>query len=276
MRQQLADRIARVCAWLVASVSLVVLLYIIGQIFAGGARGFNLSFLTTAPHGIRMEGGVFPMIVASLYLTVLALAVVGPIGVGAAVYLAEFAGQGRLTRTIRFAADTLSGVPSIVFGLFGLAFFVYFLGMGYSMLAGALTLSLMVLPTMLRVSEEAIRAVPVTYREGSLGLGATKWQTTWRVVVPTALPGIATACVLSVGRAFGETAAILYTAGMTPTTPVLPLEGGRTLTVHLYLLATTGYLDQAYRVALVLLVVILSFNLTAGWLMSRFRRRFVT
>lgn len=276
MSGRLADAAARVVAWSVGLTSLGILLFIIGQIVLRGAPGLRPEFLTTAPHGIKMEGGVGPMIVASLYLTILSLAVVGPVGVGAAVYLAEFAGEGPMMRAVRFAADTLAGVPSIVFGLFGLAFFVYFLQMGYSMLAGALTLSMMVLPTILRVSEEAIRAVPAGYREASLGLGATKWQTTVRVVLPAALPGIATAAMLAVGRAFGETAAVLYTAGMTPTTPVLPLEGGRTLTVHLYLLATTGYLDQAYRVAFVLLVAILGFNLTAGWLMARFRRRFVS
>ncbi|RJQ52264.1 MAG: phosphate ABC transporter permease PstA [Actinobacteria bacterium] len=272
---RLADKAARLVAWMVSLASLAVLLLIIGQIVIRGVPGFELSFLTTAPRGIRMEGGVFPMIVASFYLTVLSLLVVGPIGVGAAVYLAEFAGDNRLTRAVRFAADTLAGVPSIVFGLFGLAFFVYALGMGYSMLSGALTLSIMALPTMLRVSEEAIRAVPDSYREGSLGLGATRWHTVLRVVLPSALPGIGTAAILATGRVFGETAAVLYTAGQMPGVPQMPLDGGRTLTVHLWLLATTGKLEQSYPVAVVLLVVILSFNLGATWLMNRFRRRFV-
>ncbi len=277
MRARALDTIVKAAAWLVALSTLAALTTIIGYIVIEGAPSIaeaGLDYFTTAPSGIRMEGGVFPMIVASIYLTILSLAIAFPIGIGSAIYLSEYAKAGKFVEAVRFSSDLLSGVPSIVFGLFGLAFFVYFLQMGYSMLAGALTLLLMVLPTLLRTGEEAIRAVPASYREASLSLGASKWQTIKGVVLPTAAPGILTGVILSMGRAFGETAAVIYTAGSNPRTPILPLEGGRTLTVHLYYLATLGQYEDAVRVAAVLLFVVLFFNLLAGWLAERYRRRF--
>lgn len=250
------------------------LVYFVAYIASKGYAAFTWDFLTTAPRGIKMRGGVYPMIVSSLYLTGLTLLIAVPVGVGGGIFLSEYAGNGRLVKVVRFAIDMLSSVPSIVFGLFGLLFFVEMLGLRYSMLSGALTLTLMVLPIILKISEEAFQAVPDTYREASLALGATKEQTIFRVILPTAIAAVLTGAILAAGRAFGETAAVLYTAGMAPQSPVLPLEGGRTLSVHLYLLATTGRIEDSYKVALVLLVVILGFNLTSNWIMNRYRRKF--
>jgi phosphate transport system permease protein len=259
----------------IAAIVTGFLIYFIFYIASKGYTAFSWDFLSTAPHGIKMKGGVLPMIISSLYLTGLTLLIAVPIGVGGGIFLSEYAGNGRLVNIVRFAIDMLSSVPSIVFGLFGLIFFVELMGLKYSMLSGALTLTLMVLPIILKISEEAFRAVPDTYREASLALGATKEQTIFRVILPTAIAAVLTGAILAAGRAFGETAAVLYTAGMAPQSPALPLEGGRTLSVHLYLLATTGRIEDSYKVALVLLVVILGFNLVSNWIMNRYRRKFV-
>ncbi len=274
MTRKIIDRIMFGVFLLFAVATTAFLIYFIIYIVSRGYTAFSWKFLTTAPHGIKMEGGVFPMIVSSVYLTVLTLLVAVPLGVGGGIYLSEYAGQGRIVQFIRFAIDLLSSVPSIVFGLFGLVFFVQLIGLKYSMLAGALTLTLMVLPVVLKISEESFRAVPQAYREASLALGATKEQTIFRVILPTAIAGVLTGAILAAGRAFGETAAVLYTAGMAPQTPVLPLEGGRTLSVHLYLLATTGNIEKSFQVAVVLLAIILGFNLTSNWVMNRYRRKF--
>ncbi len=274
--RKIVDRMMFALFIFIAAVVTAFLVYFIFYIVSRGYTAFSWTFLSTAPHGIKMEGGVLPMIVSSVYLTLLTLLIAVPLGVGGGIYLAEYAGKGRIVESIRFAIDLLSSVPSIVFGLFGLVLFVQVMGLKYSMLAGALTLTLMVLPIILKISEESFRAVPDAYREASLALGATKEQTIFRVVLPTAIAGILTGAILAAGRAFGETAAVLYTAGMAPLAPVSPLEGGRTLSVHLYLLATTGHLEEAYRVAVVLLVIILLFNLASNWIMNRYRRKFVS
>jgi phosphate transport system permease protein len=274
MTRKIIDKIMLAVFLFIAIATTAFLIYFILYIVSRGYTAFSWKFFSTAPHGIKMEGGVFPMIVSSIYLTGLTLIVAVPLGVGGGIFLSEYAGEGRIVQSIRFAIDLLSSVPSIVFGLFGLVFFVQLIGLKYSMLAGALTLTLMVLPVVLKISEESFRAVPQTYREASLALGATKEQTIFRVILPTAIAGILTGAILAAGRAFGETAAVLYTAGMAPQTPVLPLEGGRTLSVHLYLLATTGNIEKSFQVAVVLLAIILGFNLTSNWIMNRYRRKF--
>jgi phosphate transport system permease protein len=270
------DRVMLALFVVIAAAVTAFLVYFIYYIVSRGYTAVSWKFLSTAPKGITMSGGVYPMIISSVYLTLLTLAFALPFGIGGGIYLAEYAGRGRIVETIRSAIDLLSSVPSIVFGLFGLVLFVQLMGLKYSMLAGALTLTLMVLPIILKISEEAFRAVPDAYREASLALGATKEQTIFRVILPTAIAGILTGAILAAGRAFGETAAVLYTAGMAPAAPVSPLDGGRTLSVHLYLLATTGHLDEAYRVAVVLLAIILMFNLASNWIMNRYRRKFVS
>jgi phosphate transport system permease protein len=193
-----------------------------------------------------------------------------PVAVLAAVYLAEYAKQGRLVTAIRYAADTLASVPSIVMGLFGYAAFVEAFGLGLSMMSAALALALLMLPIVMRTTEEAIRAVPRYIRWGAYGLGATKWQVVSRIVLPSAFPRIATGIVLAIGRAIGETAVVLYTMGQAINLPVSPLDSGRPMTVHLYLLANDGInMNAAYGTALLLMVIILAFNLFARRLSRR-------
>ena len=189
------------------------------------------------------------------------------------VTLAEYAVQGRLVGIIRFAADSLASVPSIVMGLFGLALFVETMGIGFSMLSAAMALSFLMLPIVMRTTEEAIRAVPRFIRWGSYGLGATKWQTVSKIVLPAATPRIITGIILATGRAVGETAVVIYTMGQAINMPVTPLDSGRPMTVHLYLLAMDGInLPAAYGTALLLMIMILFFNLSARYILRRTRR----
>jgi phosphate transport system permease protein len=217
------------------------------------------------------EGGIFPMIVGTLWEAALAVMIAAPVGVVTAIYLTEYTREGRLTQVIRFGADCLAGIPSIIFGLFGFVFFVITLGMGLSIISGALTLALMVLPTIIRTSEEAIRAVPRSYRDVSYGLGATRWDMVTKVVVRSALPGIGTGIVLSIGRCFSETAAVMLTAGSALRMPTSAFESTRTLALHFYLLAREGIsMPKAYATASVLILAILAINLCAYWVMRRF------
>lgn len=264
--RKVEERIAIFLLWVASFAVLAFLLTLIAYIILRGLPVLSLKFIFSFPQGIEARGGIFPTIVATFYLTILAGLIVSPIAIGGAVYLTEYARPGRLVRIIRFGADALSSVPSIVFGLFGLAFFVYFFKLGYSMLAGALTLVLMILPVVMRAAEEAILAVPRSFREASFGLGATKWQTIKEVVLPAAMPRIITGVILGMGRAFGETAAVFLTAGMAINLPYFPTAPGRTMTVHLYLLATEGIsLDIAFGTALLLLIFIFLFNFGARY-----------
>lgn len=266
--RRLEDKIAIAALWMSSLLVLVFLFVLLGYIVVKGLPVIGPSFLFSFPHGVDMRGGIFPMIVATFYLTILAGLIVSPIAVGGAVYLTQYAKPGRLVRAIRFGGDALSSVPSIVFGLFGLALFVTLFG--YSMIAGGLTLALMILPVVMRASEDAILAVPRSFREASFALGTTRWQTIKNVIIPVATPRILTGVILGIGRAFGETAAVFLTAGMAIRLPIFPAEPGRTMTVHLYLLATEGIsLDIAFGTALLLIVFILSFNFLARYLGRR-------
>ena len=230
-------------------------------------------FIFTWPEGVNAEGGIWPTIVATLYSTGLAMAIATPIAVLAAVYLAEYAKQGRIVKTIRFAADSLASVPSIVMGLFGLAFFVETMNIPLSMLAASLGLSLLMLPIIMRATEEAIRSVPRYIRWGSYGMGATKWQTVSRVVIPTATPRIITGLILALARAIGETAVVFYTMGIAINLPIIPTDSGRSMSVHLYLMAVEGInLPSAYGTAFLLLLIILILNLSARWISKRYSR----
>lgn len=272
-RKKIADSVATTLLVLAGITTCGLLLLILAYTFVEGlpAIGWDFwKFIFTSPHGVRAEGGIFPTVVASLYVTLLAALMVTPVGVGAAIYLAEYATEGRLVRLIRFGGDSLASVPSIVFGLFGLAFFVYILGMGWSMLSGALTLSVMILPVVVRTAEEGIIAVPNAYRRGSYGLGATKWQTIRRIVLPAAMPRILTGIILGVSRAFGEAAAVMLTAGMAIGVPILPTDSGRAMPVHLYFLASEGTnMKGAYGTAVLLVLVILVFNIVARRMVKR-------
>ena len=199
--------------WLCTGLTILVLVLIIAFILYHGLPHLTWAFLTQAPVRMGREGGIFPMIIATLYMTGLAMLVAAPLGVGTAIYLTEYTRGGKVTALIRFGADCLAGMPSIIFGLFGFVFFVIKLDLGWSMLSGGLTLALMVLPTIIRTSEEAIRAVPAAYRDVAFGLGSTRWQMVTTVVLPSALPGICTGIILSIGRSVTETAAVMLTAG---------------------------------------------------------------
>lgn len=249
---------------LAAAITTLVLVAIIAYVVVNGLPHISFDFIFGWPHGVNAEGGIWPTIVSTIYVTALAMLICTPIAVLAAVYLAEYAKQGRLVNTIRYAADTLASVPSIVMGLFGYALFVEAMGLGLSMLSAALALALLMLPIVMRTTEEAIRSVPRYIRWGAYGLGATKWQVVSKIVLPSAFGRIATGIVLGIGRAIGETAVVLYTMGQAINMPVTPLDSGRPMTVHLYLLANDGInMNAAYGTALLLMVIILAFNLFA-------------
>ena len=251
-------------------VTTAVLVLIIGFVAVNGLPVMSFDFIFGWPEGVNAEGGIFPTIVSTLYVTALAMLICVPIAVLAAVYLAEYAKQGRLVTFIRYAADTLSSVPSIVMGLFGYALFVEAMGFGLSMLSAALALALMMLPIVMRTTEEAIRSVPRYIRWGAYGLGSTKWQVVSKIVLPSAFPRIATGIVLAIGRAIGETAVVLYTMGQAINLPLTPLDSGRPMTIHLYQLANEGInMQAAYGTALLLMVMILAFNMFARYLSRR-------
>ena len=255
-----------------AYITTLVLLAIIAYVVINGLPHISLDFIFGWPQGVNAEGGIWPTIVSTVYVTALAMLICTPIAVLAAVYLAEYAKQGKIVDIIRYAADALASVPSIVMGLFGYALFVEAMGLGLSMVSAALALALLMLPIVMRTTEEAIRAVPRYIRWGAYGLGATKWQVVSKIVLPSAFGRIATGIVLAIGRAIGETAVVLYTMGQAINLPISPLDSGRPMTVHLYLLANDGInMNAAYGTALLLMAIILAFNLFARYL-SRKRR----
>jgi len=239
-------------------------------IFINGIGVINWDFLTLPPMDSMTKGGVMPAIVGTLYLTLGAVVVSLPVGVVSAIYLTEYARQGRTVRVIRIGVNCLAGVPSVVFGLFGLGLFVVFLHFGSSILSGALTLGILILPTIIGASEEALKSVPQTFREASLALGVSKWQTIQKIVLPTALPGILTGCILGIGRAAGETAPIMFTAAafFTAKLPHSIFDEVMALPYHIYVLATAGtHIEETrpiqYGTVLVLVAIVLGIDLIA-------------
>jgi phosphate transport system permease protein len=272
---KLAQFLANCALWSLTVATLALLLFIIVFVLRHGLREVSQEFLTTGPRDMGRQGGILPMIIGTLYVTALGVLLATPIGLCTAIYLSEYIRDGWLTRLIRFGAECLAGVPSIIFGLFGFVFFIIYLGMGWSVLAGGLTLGFMILPTLIRTAEEALRAVPAAYREVSYTLGASKWQAIVKVVLPAALPGIVTGVVLGIGRCLSETAAVIFTAGSSLKTPLSLFDPARTLSVHFYLLAREGIsMQKAYATAAVLVISILFINITAYTLMHRYMRRF--
>ena len=270
MNSRATQRWAFGCLWLAASVTILILAVIIIYILSQGLPFINWEFLTGLPHAQGREGGILPAILGTVALGALSLVIAVPLGVGAAVYLTEYTRPNPLTLIMRFGTDSLAGVPSIIFGLFGFIVFVTRFNMGWSLLAGALTLALMVLPTIIRTTEEAIRSVPLAYREVSYGLGASRWQMVRTVVLPNALPGIITGVILSFGRAVGETAAVIFTAGTALNVPTSAFAPTRTMAVHFYILAVEGIsLPKAYATGAVLIVLILLINVVANALVRR-------
>lgn len=258
----------------------IIVGYLLLDILVKGIPVINWEFLTAMPRKSGAEGGIFPAIIGTVYLVLGAISFALPLGMASAIYLSEYAMQGRMNRTIRLAIITLAGVPSIVFGLFGLGLFVLFFGFGASILAGSLTLSFMILPTIIVSSEEALQAVPVGLRVASLALGATKWQTVYKSVLPYALPGMFTGSILGVGRAAGETAPILLTvaAFFLPRLPESIFDQVMALPYHLYVLATQHpdtqkVLPMQYGTALVLIFIVVVFNLGAIILRNHFRKK---
>ncbi|WP_336046740.1 phosphate ABC transporter permease PstA [Solibacillus ferritrahens] len=266
------DNMLRGLLWGSAFVSVAVLVIIVGYIFYKGFSyiSFDFIFGDYSPTG---GGGIFPMIVTTLLTILISLAIATPIGILAAVYLHEYAKQGRLVRMIRFATESLTGIPSIIYGLFGAVFFVAILKLGMSIIAASLTLTIIVLPVIIRTTEEALKTVPATYREGSLALGTTKLQTLIKIILPSAMPGILSGIILSIGRIVGESAAIFLTAGTVAAMPTSIFSSARTLTVHSFLVTQeAGDIGLAAAVGIVLIVIILVLNLSATYISKKLNK----
>ena len=267
--RKVKDNILNGLVWLSAIFTIGILVIILGFIFIKGIGKINLTFLTSN-YSAGGGGGILPMIVTTLWTVLLSLAVATPIGVLGAVYLQEYAKQGKMVKFIRFATESLAGIPSIVYGLFGGIFFVVALKMGYSILAGSLTVSIIILPVIIRTTEEALKTVPESYREASLGLGATKFQTLYKVILPSAMPGILSGVILSIGRIIGESAAILLTVAQMPKGI---FSSARTLTVQAYLVTKEkGDIETAAAVGIVLIVIILALNISAKLIAKKFNK----
>ncbi len=272
---RLEQRIVQTLLWVFTAVTVLVLIFIIYFVLRHGLPVLSLGFLTRNPAEMGRAGGIFSTVVGTVALTLLALLIAAPLGIGSAIYLTEYTRENRVTRVIRFGASCLAGIPSIIFGLFGFILFVTALGFGWSLLSGGLTLAFMLLPTIIRTSEEAIKAVPSSFREVSYSLGATRWQAVTRVVLPAALPGIVTGIILSIGRSIGETAAVIFTAGSALHLPTSLFSSSRTMSVHFYILAREGIsMPNAYGTAAVLVLAILLINVLTYALMNRFIRRY--
>ncbi len=273
--RQFKDNVFNVLVWISAGLTVGFLFWIIWYILSNGLQHVDWNFITDNYTRTGDEHGIFPMIVSTIYMVIASIAVAAPLGIMTAIYLTEYAKVGsRLVKVIRFCTESLAGIPSIIFGLFGMTFFVAILGLGFSILSGALTLSILILPVIIRTTEEALMAVPQTYREGSYGLGASKIYTIWRLILPSAMPGILTSVILSIGRVIGESAPVFLTAGMVARIPDSLFDSGRTLTVHLYKLTTELFTveewNQAYGTATVLIVVVLLINMVTKLIARRF------
>ncbi|MEW5784363.1 MAG: phosphate ABC transporter permease PstA [Bacillota bacterium] len=272
MKPKFEEVLFKTFCWITVLIVVLILAMIIGNVLTHGLNSINLEFLLESPRGMGKEGGIYSSIVATFYLILLSLLVATPIGVGASIFLTEYKRKGELLKMIRFTTESLAGIPSIIFGIFGFAFFVIYLRMGWSILSGGLTLALMILPTMIRTAEEAIIAVPNPYREGSLAMGATKWQTIVKVVLPSALPGIITGTILSIGRAVGESAAVILTAGSALGIPKSLVAPGRSMAVHMYVLSVEGIsMEKAYGTGAVLIITIIIINFLTNFLTTRQR-----
>lgn len=279
-KRQLAQSIAFFVIRSSAVIIGAALTIMLGFILVRGYKAINWTFLTQPPTEAMTKGGIFPAIVGTFYLTLGAILIAFPLGVASAIYLNEYAREGKLVRIIRLGINNLAGVPSVIFGLFGLGLFVVFFGFGSSILSGSLTLGFLILPVIIGASEEALKAVPQTYREASLALGGTKWQTIYRVVLPAALPGILTGSILGIGRAAGETAPIMFTAAAfyMARLPSSAFDEVMALPYHIYVLATAGtHIEETrhlqYGTALVLIALVLGINLIAIIIRSRMRRK---
>jgi len=271
LNQKTTQKIAKAVIWSAAILVLFLLFSIIIYILSKGIPHITWQFLTQIPSDMGRSGGILSTIVGTLSVTLVAIIVATPLGVGTAFYLTEYTRESTITKIIRFSAESLAGIPSIVYGLFGFIFFVIYLKLGWSILSGGLTLAVMILPTIIRTSEEAIRTVPPMYREVSFSLGGTKWQTMIKVLIPSALPGIATGIILGIGRCVAETAAVILTAGSALQMPTSLFSPARTMAVHFYILASEGIsLEKAFATAALLIILILLINIGANVLVNKF------
>ncbi len=275
MSAKTTQKMAVVFIWGAGFITLLILVCILAYVLIQGIPGLSWDFLITPPQGgLSGEGGISTAIISTLYLIALTLVILIPPGIGAAVYLAEYARDNWFTKIIRYGVDTLAGVPSIVFGLFGFAIFVTILHFRFSILSGSLTLVCLLLPTLIRTSEEAIKAVPRGYREASLALGTTRWQTVRHVILPAAMPGIITGVILCIGRAIGETACLYVTMGGSAAMPTSLLSGGRTLALHLFYLATeTNAFAKAMATGVILIIIIVIINAITNYISQRFQQK---
>jgi phosphate transport system permease protein len=250
---------------------IAVLLFVIFYIFKSQAGYFNFSFL------FGKENGILPMIVTTLYVVLVSIAVSLPIGIATAIFLNEYSGNSSWIKILRLAIETLAGIPSIIYGLFGLLMFCRLLNFGQSIIAGAFTLSIMILPVIIRTTEESLKSIPDTFREGSLALGATKFQTIIHVVLPSALPGIVTSVILAIGRVVGESAPVLLTVGLTKNMPRTIFESGRTLTIHLYYLTNEAVRPEdfgiAFATAFMLVILVVVINTATKIMTANFRKK---
>lgn len=276
-RVRISDMVLKVLIYIAASISILLLVGIMCYTFYRGFSSISWTFLSTVTSTLNGTFGIAGNLLNTLYIVVITLLVATPIGVGSAIYLNEYAKPGKIVRAIEFTTEILSGIPSIIFGLFGMVFFGTTLGFGYSILTGALTLTLMVLPLITRNTQEALKTVPESYRSGALGMGATKWYMIRTILLPSAMPGIITGIILAVGRIVGESAALLFTAGSGYLLPKTALgflqkimQSGGTLTIQLYLCMQNAQYDEAFGIALVLLVFVLAINMLTKFLSHRF------
>ncbi len=268
-KKHLGSRILKALVFLSAGITFTILLLLIGYILIQGVPHLTLDLFS--PEYTTDNQSVIPALINTVIMTIVSLLVAVPIGIFSAIFLVEYSGKGnRFVDLVRMTTETLQGIPSIIYGLFGMLFLVYRLKLDYSILSGALTLAIMILPLIMRTTEEALKSVPDLYREGSFGLGAGKLRTVFRIVLPSAAPGILAGIILAIGRIVGETAALIYTAGTMAKVPSSLLGSGRTLAIHMYLLSTEAlYLPQAYATAVVLLVLVIGINAFSNFVANR-------
>lgn len=273
-RTRIGDNILKVLIYLAAGVAIALLVGIMGYVFVRGLPQVSWQLLSTVQSSLKGTFGILGNIINTIYIIVITLIIAAPIGIGSAIYLNEYAKPGKLVRTIEFTTEILSGIPSIIFGLFGMVFFGMTLKLGYSVLTGSFTLTLMVLPLITRNTQEALKTVPDSYRSGALGIGTTKWYMIRTILLPSAAPGILTGVILSIGRIVGESAALLFTAGSGFQLPKnlfgKLFESSGTLTIQLYLSMQKAKYDQAFGIAVVLLIIVLGINLLTRFLTNRF------
>lgn len=267
--RNMGSKVLKSLVYISAILTFAVLIFLVAYILFKGVPNIKLSLFELKYNTENVS--LLPSVINTVIITLCALVLAVPLGIFTSIYLVEYAKKGnRFVNVVRVTAETLSGIPSIVYGLFGMLFFVTYMKWGYSILAGAATLSIMILPLIMRTSEEALKAVPDSYREASFGLGAGNLRTVFRIIIPSAMPGILAGIILAIGRIVGETAALIYTAGTVAELPENLMSSGRTLAVHMYALSGEGlYMDEAYATAVILLLFVLIINTTSSFVARR-------